>query len=83
MRTVWLLAGISAAGFVAWAVAPSTSWLTIALVSGGAAAYRAVAISSLAAWWRYAAGLPPTVGVIMLWWADGRLLVLLLWLLTL
>lgn len=83
MRTVWILAAVAAIALIIWIIAPDTWWLTIALTAGGVAAYKAVTISSLETWWRYAVGLPPAAGVFMVWWVDGHLLVLLLWILAL
>ena len=82
MLTVWVLALVAAGALVAWVIAPDTWWATVALLSAGGAAYRAVTMSTLAAWWRYAVGIPPAVGVVMLWWADGHLLAVLLWVLA-
>ena len=77
MRLVWFLTTLALGCLVAWVLEPGI-WL---LTSGGAAAYRGVTLSPLPQWWRIVVGTPPAVGVFMLWVADGRLLVLLLWLL--
>ena len=81
MRLVWFLATVALGCFVAWVLEPDIWLLTFALTSGGAAAYRGVTLSPLPQWWRIVVGTPPTVGVFMLWVADGRVLVFLLWLL--
>ena len=82
MRTAWLLTVVAALALVAWVAVPDIWWATLALLSGGGAAYRAATLSSLAAWWRYAVGVPPAVGIVMLWWADGHLLAVLLWIMA-
>ncbi len=83
MRLVWVLAVVALAALVAWAIAPDVWLLTAGLLSGGGAAVRAVSLSPVPRWWRYVVGLPPVVLVLMVWTAQGRGLVLLLWILAL
>lgn len=83
MRLVSVLATLALASLVAWLIEPDIWLATLALLFGGGAAYKGVALLSASRWWRAVVGLSPAAGIVMLWVSQGRAFVLLLWLLAL
>ena len=79
MRLVVFLSVVSVGLSLAWLIEPDIWLLTLALFAGGGAAVRGVELSPLPNWWRIVVGAPPAALVFMLWVADGRILVLALW----
>lgn len=80
MRLVAFLSVVSVGLFLVWLTEPDIWLLTFALLAGGGAAVKGVELSPLPQWWRMVVGAPPAALVFMLWIADGRILVLALWL---